>query len=154
MSKIKQLKPNILIYTPYDHEFIQLKSYFQNLIGKNSYTIYHLPEKDLLAPQPIWKSNCVFLVTSEVATVSPNSSPPSISSVYLESFKNGGRLLSLPSSSSTNSSEKHAELFGFESVYEKDESIVKIRVVDDSIYYYSHSQSSGIHLIFKVNGLF
>lgn len=138
----KLSKPNILIVTESSDDFKRLKAYIQELLGKTSYTIYCVGGNDLQVGSnaAVWRANCVLLVTCE----KKKSSSPS--DFYLDYLKQGGRILSLPSS---DGGSDDGEKFEFESTYESDPSIQRFNI-DKAIYQYNHQPSLGVHLILKV----
>lgn len=138
--KPSAFKPNILIASNEENVFRQLKTYFQELLGKTSYTIYSIPNKDLNDSNnnTAWRTNCVLLIT----TAGEKENELSSSQVYLDYMRQGGRILTIPAD------DRHLDL----DIY-RDENSIECVKIDSFIDQYSHKESQGRHLVLKVDFL-
>ena len=135
-------KPNILIATNEESVFRQLKAYLQELLGKTSYTIYNIPNKDLLNDSnnnTAWRTNCVLLITT--ATIEKENNEL-VSRVYLDYMRQGGRILTIPAAQDDLN-------LPMESTY-RDESLIECSKIDSLVDKYAHKESQGRHLVLKV----
>jgi hypothetical protein len=159
-QKTLKMTPNILVVSPNEQSFQRLKSYLARLLGKNSYTIYKLSESDI-ENTGIWMKNCVLLVTLEQILDHYAVQKKDMLDTYLKYLENGGRILSLPDSQNQQTQRKSdiQSKFWFEQYYEVNPSFKKeicsigssMFANENIFYFYSMTNTSGVHFVSKVN---
>lgn len=163
-SMLSKSPPNILVFTEDENEFKKLKSFLQQILGHNSYTIYRLDFNDL-TNSSLWIPSCALLITSE--TQNEHNLPEKFTS-YMNFLKIGGNILSVPSLQGNLKQEFKKinlnklifcpSLYGFEAYYQNNITFDKTSWTEAPVdlnelfYIYSNPEEyKGNHFVSKVN---
>jgi hypothetical protein len=162
-NKIKS-PPNILILTEEDDSFQFLKRFLHSILGRNSYTIYNLSNRDFIE-NSIWMANCCLFINTE------NLENGDRISQFINFMTKGGRIFSLPSPSlslnekfdrlniedSTNISYLKSD-YDFEAIYSQrkfEKNIFNLNNPNldakNLIYSYESNEFNGRHYVSKIS---
>lgn len=163
-SQKSRVPPNILVLTDDQNEFEKIKLFVQEILGKNSYTIYNLTSSDL-HKSSLWVPSCRLLISSEQFNLSDQALDNKMKS-FIGYMSNGGKILSLPALNDNLERDQksikretffyHKDKYLFELKYEKDLDLVKetwnnnLAPEEELFYAYLSNENEGVHFISKV----